>query len=71
MRTMDALNEIDTWIDNALILGVGSLRVLHGKGNGILRLELRRHLKGHPSIQKITYEHVDLGGEGISIIELK
>jgi hypothetical protein len=34
-------------------------------------LELRRHLKGHPSIQKITYEHVDLGGEGISIIELK
>lgn len=71
MRTLDALMEIDTWIDTAIILGVGSLRVLHGKGNGILKLELRRHLKGHPSILKITYEHVDLGGDGISIIELK
>jgi DNA mismatch repair protein MutS2 len=71
MRTADALIELDSWIDNALILGVGKLRVLHGKGNGILKMELRRHLKGHPSIHKIGYEHIDLGGEGISIIELK
>ena len=71
MRTYDALSEIDSWIDSAIILGVGSLRVLHGKGNGILKSEIRRHLKSNPAIAKITYEKVDLGGEGISIIELK
>lgn len=71
MRTYEALQEIDIWIDNAIILGVGSLRLLHGKGNGILKEEVRRHLKPHSAIKSITYERVDLGGEGISIIELK
>lgn len=71
MRTFDALQEIDIWVDNAIILGVGTLRLLHGKGNGILKAEVRRHLKPHPAIKKISYERVDLGGEGISIIELK
>ena len=71
MRTYDALQEIDTWIDNAIILGVSTLRVLHGKGSGILKAELRRHLKPHLAVKSIQYERVDLGGEGISIIELK
>jgi DNA mismatch repair protein MutS2 len=57
-------------LDNAIMLSVGSLRILHGKGNGILRKEIRRHLKIHPAIRQISYERVDLGGEGISIIEL-
>lgn len=71
MRTYDALAEVDKWLDSAIILGVGVLRLLHGKGNGILKNEVRRHLKGHPAIDKITYERVDLGGEGISIITLR
>lgn len=71
MRTYEALQEIDTWVDNAIILGVGTLRLLHGKGNGILKEEVRRHLKPHPAIKSIGYERVDLGGEGISIILLK
>jgi DNA mismatch repair protein MutS2 len=71
MRTIDALSEIDQWIDSALILGFSRLRLVHGKGNGILKLEVRRHLKPNPAILSITYERVDLGGEGVSIIELK
>ncbi len=71
MRTFEALKEIDVWIDNAIILGVSTLRLLHGKGNGILKAEVRRHLKPNTAIHSITYERVDLGGEGISIIELK
>ena len=71
MRTYDALQEIDTWIDNAIILGVSTLRVLHGKGSGILKAEIRRHLKPHQAVKSIRYERVDLGGEGISIVELK
>ncbi|NNJ56553.1 MAG: Smr/MutS family protein, partial [Bacteroidia bacterium] len=71
MRTFDALKEVDEWIDSALILGVSKLRLLHGKGNGILKMEVRRHLKPNPAILSIEYERVDLGGEGISIIELR
>lgn len=70
MRTIDALNEVDAWIDSAIILGIGQLRLLHGKGNGILRNEIRRHLKGNRVIKSISYAHVELGGEGVSIIEL-
>ena len=70
MRTYDALQEIDSWIDSAIILGINSLRVLHGKGNGILKNEIRRHLKTNSAIKSIRYERVELGGEGISIIEL-
>ncbi|MGB1038705.1 MAG: endonuclease MutS2 [Bacteroidia bacterium] len=71
MRSYDALSEIDAWLDSAIILGIGTLRILHGKGNGILKMEIRRHLKGHPAIEQISYERVDLGGEGISILTLK
>ncbi len=71
MRTYDALQEIDSWIDSAIILGINSLRVLHGKGDGILKNEIRRHLKPNSAIKSIRYERVELGGEGISIIELK
>lgn len=70
MRTQDALNEIDSWIDSAIILGIGQLRVLHGKGNGILRTQIRKHLKHNRAIRSISYAHVDLGGEGVSIIDL-
>jgi DNA mismatch repair protein MutS2 len=70
MRTHEALNKLDNFIDTALIMGVSDLRILHGKGNGILKTEIRKHLKFNPSVVKIKYERVDFGGEGISIIEL-
>lgn len=70
MRTHEALSEVDSLIDTALIMGVSKLRILHGKGNGILRTEIRKHLKQNPTIVNMSYERVGLGGEGISIIEL-
>lgn len=70
MRTHEALSEVDSLIDTALIMGVSMLRILHGKGNGILRTEIRKHLKQNPTIVNMSYERVGLGGEGISIIEL-
>jgi DNA mismatch repair protein MutS2 len=71
MRTYDALQAVDTWIDSALILGFTNLRLLHGKGDGILKQEVRRHLKPNTAIASIQYERVDLGGEGVSLITLK
>ena len=68
--THEALSEVDSLIDTALIMGVSKLRILHGKGNGILRTEIRKHLKQNQTIVNMSYERVGLGGEGISIIEL-
>ncbi|PDH52035.1 MAG: hypothetical protein CNE98_05775 [Bacteroidetes bacterium MED-G17] len=70
LRGDEAMNKVDQWLDEALVLGFGKLKVLHGKGDGILKKLLREHLKNVPHIKKIQYEHVELGGEGISLIEL-
>lgn len=71
MRAEEALKTLDRWIDEALVLGFTSLRVIHGKGDGILKDRIRMHLKGQPFIDRIEYESVQLGGEGVSLIHLK
>ncbi len=71
MRTYEALDAVDRWIDTAIILGFNKLKLLHGKGNGILKQEVRRHLKPQSAVTNMEYEQVDLGGEGITIIELR
>ncbi|MBR9859564.1 endonuclease MutS2 [bacterium] len=70
-RTEDAIRRVEEWIDSAIILGFDRLRLVHGKGNGILKQQIRTFLKPNPAVKKISYERVDLGGEGVSIIELK
>ena len=70
-RGEEALPEIDSFVDQAIVVGAGELRVVHGKGHGILRDMLRNHLKDHPHISNIEDEHPDRGGSGISIISMK
>jgi len=71
MRMHEALKAIDDWIDTALMLGIGQLRLIHGKGDGILKQAIRDHLKNQNYIKRIQYEHIELGGEGVSLIELQ
>lgn len=70
-RTEDALRRLDEWIDTAIVTGFTRLRVIHGKGHGILKDRIRMHLKGQPFVESIEYESIQLGGEGVSIIQLK
>lgn len=70
MRVYEALAEVDRLIDSALMMGISSIRILHGKGNGILSKEIRKHLEPNTAVGSIRYEHVNTGGEGISIVEL-
>jgi len=71
MRMAEALKAIDDWIDTALMLGMGQLRLIHGKGDGILKQAIRDHLKNQNYIKRIQYEHIEMGGEGVSLIELQ
>lgn len=66
-----AMNEVEKFIDDSLLFGVSEVRVLHGKGDGILRKLIREYLKNHPNIAGFRDEHVDFGGPGITIIDIK
>ena len=71
MRAEEALPALDTFVDQAILLGVNEVRVVHGKGFGILRDLVRTHFRGHPHVMKIEDGHADRGGSGISIVTLK
>jgi DNA mismatch repair protein MutS2 len=66
-----ALTEVDKLIDDALLAGYPEVRILHGKGDGILRKLIREHLRAYPQIASFESEHADRGGDGITIVKMK
>jgi len=70
MRTEEALRVVQEFIDTALMIQFRSLRILHGKGNGILRQMIRQYLESTGAVRSTTDEHVDRGGAGITLVEL-
>lgn len=71
VRAGEALGLVDEYIDHALLLGTDQVRILHGKGHGILREMIRTHLKGHPAISQTVDEHIDYGGSGVTVVTFK
>ena len=71
LRADEALGKVESFVDEALLLGVDEIRVLHGKGHGILRDIVRNFAKDHSAIANVEDEHADRGGAGISIIKLR
>lgn len=69
-RADEALNELDQWLDQALLVGADRLRILHGKGDGILRKLVRSHLKGFKQVKEIADENPDRGGDGVTLVKL-
>ena len=70
MRGDEALNAITYFIDDAILLGVSRIRILHGKGNGILRQIIRQYLGTVPNVTHFTDEHVQFGGAGITVVDI-
>src|SRR5690606_4241889 len=70
-RGEEAVNEVRNMMDSALVLGVPGLRIIHGKGNGILRTLIREHLKEYPQVISVADEHADRGGAGVTVVRLK
>ncbi len=69
-RAEEAIPNIQSFIDDAVMLNYHELRILHGKGNGILKEVIRTYLKSDPVVRSFRDEHVDFGGAGITIVEL-
>ena len=70
MRAEEALQKIREFVDEAIMVDVNELRILHGKGNGILRELIQNYLKTEPAVRNCRDEHVQFGGSGITIVEL-
>lgn len=70
-RGEEAIGEVDRFFDDALMLGYPELRIVHGKGDGILRTLVRNHLRGYKQVGKMEDEHADRGGAGVTIVKMK
>jgi DNA mismatch repair protein MutS2 len=62
---------LEMFIDDALMLGYHEVKILHGKGDGILREVVREQLRSYPQLISATDEHIDRGGAGITVVHLK
>ncbi len=71
MRGEEALQEVQDHIDDALMVGVQHLRILHGKGDGILRSRIRELLRSLPTVESFADESEQLGGAGVTIVKLR
>ncbi len=71
MRGEEALMEVEKYLDKALMMGFDKIRILHGKGDGILRKIIRESLKKYKEVKSLEDEHVDFGGDGITVVKLQ
>ena len=71
MRAVEALEVVQDLVDDALMVGVGGVTILHGKGTGALQQEIRRYLRSIPEVESAKDEHADRGGAGITVVRFK
>jgi DNA mismatch repair protein MutS2 len=71
MRGEDALHAIEKLMDRALMMNFGTLKIIHGKGDGILRKLIRGYFKKYDQVSRMEDEHPDRGGDGITYVYLK
>ena len=67
-RLQEALEEVMHYCDDAQMLGIGSVRIIHGKGTGVLREEIQKYLRTVPGVASVADEDVRHGGTGVTIV---
>ena len=70
-RLSSALDIVTHYIDDAIMLGMGSVRIIHGKGSGVLHEEIQKYLRTIPGVAKVADEDVRIGGSGVTIVTLE
>ncbi len=69
MRGDEAIQAVTYFVDDAILLGIDRVRILHGTGTGILRTLIRDYLRSVPGIGNFHDEHVQFGGAGITVVD--
>jgi DNA mismatch repair protein MutS2 len=71
MRGDEAINAVMYFIDDAILVGMPRVRILHGTGTGVLRQMIRQYLATVPNVSHYRDEHVQFGGAGITVVDLE
>ena len=71
MASDEAIMELDSYIDNAIVSGLETIRIIHGKGTGVLRQSVQAHLRTHKAIKSYRLGTFGEGENGVTIAELK
>ncbi|QIX60088.1 endonuclease MutS2 [Hymenobacter sp. BT18] len=70
-RAEDALTKVMAYVDDAVMLGISEIKILHGRGNGVLRQIVRDYLRSQRTVASVADEHADRGGDGATVAVLK
>jgi len=68
-RVGEAIENVMRYIDDAIMLDVGSVRILHGKGTGALREEIQKYARTVPGVISAADEHIQFGGSGVTVVK--
>ena len=67
-RLNDAIEKVTRYLDDAIMLGISSVRIIHGKGTGVLRDEIQKLARTMPGVAGVRDEHIQFGGTGVTIV---
>lgn len=70
MRAAEALAAVEVFVDEAIMLNFDEISILHGKGTGALKQQIRQYLESQPIVGSIADEKEEFGGAGITIVRL-
>lgn len=68
-RVSEAIEKVMRYVDDAIMLSVPSVRIIHGKGTGALREEIQKFLRTTPGVASVSDEHIQFGGTGVTIVK--
>jgi len=71
MAQDEALPEVDRYLDEATLAGLHEVSIIHGKGTGVLRMGIQRHLKGHMDVKSFRLGVYGEGEDGVTVVTLK
>jgi len=71
MRADETIPKVQDLVDEAAMLSISEVRILHGKGNGILRQMIREYLRTSPVVESYEDENIQQGGTGITVVKIK
>jgi DNA mismatch repair protein MutS2 len=70
-RLQEALEAVMHYCDDAQMLGVRNVRIIHGKGTGVLREEIQKYLRTVPGVASVADEDIRHGGTGVTLVEFE
>jgi DNA mismatch repair protein MutS2 len=68
-RLNDAIEKVMRYVDDAIMLNISNVRIIHGKGTGVLRDEIQKFLRSTPGIAHVRDEHIQFGGTGVTVVD--